>query len=111
MKAICRRRWCDVESSSGVTISHSLFANGNADGIQSGVEDNIAYTISVGDGSTAASDTHNMVRLDPSAEDVIGTLTFAAGPGPTTWEGFRLAAGSPGTGTATDGSNVGIRAP
>jgi hypothetical protein len=40
--------------------------------------------------------------------DVSGTAAFAGGSTPTTWEGWALAAGSPGKGGASDGSDMGI---
>ncbi len=40
---------------------------------------------------------------------IVGTPVFAGGSNPTTWAGWALAPGSPGTGNASDGSNRGIR--
>lgn len=40
--------------------------------------------------------------------DTTGTPTFAGGATPTTWEGYALAAGSPGKGAASGGTDMGI---
>jgi hypothetical protein len=43
------------------------------------------------------------------AKPVIGTPVFAGGKNPTTWAGWALAPASPGTGDASDGTDLGIR--
>jgi hypothetical protein len=43
------------------------------------------------------------------SETVIGAPAFTGGGTPTTWAGWALAAGSPGIGDASDGTNRGLR--
>ena len=44
-----------------------------------------------------------------SGSDFIATPAFVGGGNPRTYAGYELAAGSPGTGRATDGGDVGAR--
>lgn len=73
------------------------------------VYDNIATAILQNNGSTASRRDHNMVRQNAGSGDFIGTPTFVGGANPTTYEGYRLSAGSAGKGAASDGLDVGIR--
>jgi hypothetical protein len=73
------------------------------------VVDNIATMISVNDGSAVAERHHNLVRSGAAAGEIAGSPTYAGGASPTTWEGFRLAAGSLGVKAATDGTDIGSR--
>jgi hypothetical protein len=55
---------------------------------------------------------YNLFTRDTQASGtntVVGTPVFAGGDNPTTWTGWALASGSPGTGDASDGTNRGIR--
>jgi hypothetical protein len=42
------------------------------------------------------------------AHDVRGAPVFVGGASPTTYDGYRLAVGSPGKGAASDGTDIGI---
>jgi len=72
------------------------------------VVDNVATEISLTNGSTAVERHDNMVRRAAAAGDTTGTPIFVGGASPTTYAGFRLAPGSPGSGAASDGTDVGI---
>jgi hypothetical protein len=52
---------------------------------------------------------NNMRTSGASAPNLNGTAQFVGGPKPATYEGYRLAHGSPGKGAASDGLDVGIR--
>ncbi|RXG96242.1 right-handed parallel beta-helix repeat-containing protein [Bradyrhizobium zhanjiangense] len=73
------------------------------------VVDNIATSISLGNGSTAARIDHNLVRIGARAGDTPGSPTFVGGANPATWSGFQLAPNSLGVNSASDGSNLGSR--
>jgi len=72
------------------------------------VQDNIATSVELNDGSTAAVNTKNMLHSGASGTNFNGIPVFVSGSAPTTWAGFKLAYGSPGIGAATDDLNVGI---
>lgn len=57
--------------------------------------------------TTLASNTHNLYS-GASSPNINGSPTFVGGSSPTTYLGFRLAAGSAGENAATDGTDVGI---
>jgi hypothetical protein len=72
------------------------------------IYDNVASKIdNIGNEAIARRD-HNMMRLTALTGDFLGTPTFVGGAHPTTWAGYKLAAGSPGKGAASDGTDVGI---
>jgi hypothetical protein len=73
------------------------------------IENNIATTVDLNNGSTASVNTKNMLRSGASGTNFNGIPVFVGGSAPTTWAGFKLAAGSPGIGAASDGGNVGIQ--
>jgi PKD domain/Right handed beta helix region len=75
------------------------------------IYDNIAQYVGLTGGvnCTPGGNSHNMVRQSPSAGNFLGSPQFVGGANPTTYEGFRLAPGSPGKGAASDGLDVGIR--
>lgn len=73
------------------------------------IVDNIATSISLNNGSTAAQISGNMLREAYGTGNAIGTPVFVGGAAPTTFPGFKLAAGSPGKAAASDGLDVGIR--
>jgi hypothetical protein len=73
------------------------------------IVDNIATSISLNSGSTAARIEGNMLRQGPGAGNFLGTPVYVGGAAPTNIPGFKLAAGSPGKARATDGLDVGIR--
>jgi hypothetical protein len=72
------------------------------------VVDNIATRVDV-DSSTLAARHHNMLRQSAGSGDTTGTPAYSGGASPTTYDGFRLAAGSPGKNAASDGTDVGRR--
>ena len=53
---------------------------------------------------------HNLNGGVPGVGNVKGSPVFVGGKKPTSYAGFRLAAGSPGKGAASDGGDIGIRA-
>lgn len=54
--------------------------------------------------------THNLFSARPQgAAALVGTPAFAGGTSPATFAGFTLAAGSPGKGDASDGTDRGVR--
>lgn len=59
------------------------------------------------DVSTLAVNTKNLFA-GATSPNINGTPIFVGGASPTTWDGFKLAPGSPGIGASTDGTNVGI---
>jgi hypothetical protein len=69
------------------------------------VTDNIATDITAEDGSQIAERHNNLVRQGGGGGDYSGAPRFVGGGG---YGGFRLAAGSPGKGRASDGSDIGI---
>jgi hypothetical protein len=73
------------------------------------VTDNVATGISVSNGSTVARRTGNLLRQGAAPGDILGVPVFAGGPAPSSYAGFRLAAGSPGLLAASDGLAAGIR--
>lgn len=77
-------------------------------GVGTIVTDNIARAISVGKATLGRRD-HNLVQTGAAPGDITGVPVFVGGANPTTWEGFCLAANSPGKGAASDGLDVGIR--
>lgn len=79
-----------------VLIDHKT---GDAPSTGTVVQDNILSEITDTDATGTTLD-HNLMTDDETP--------VYAGP-PTTYDGYRLAAGSPGVGAASDGSNVGIR--
>jgi hypothetical protein len=94
-----------------------MFGGKSSQGAGSGtvVENNILTMFANGDGGLNASYTedHNLIRNSAGngAGDIKGSPVYAGGTTPTTWAGFALAAGSPGIGAASDGTNMGIELP
>ena len=72
------------------------------------VVDNVATGISIANGSTLAAHHHNLVRGRAKSADSVGVPAFVGGRTPADYRGFRLVAGSPGTGAASDGRDAGI---
>jgi hypothetical protein len=73
------------------------------------VSDNIATDVSISNGSTAAQNTHNMLRTAAGSANTIGTPVYSGGSAPGAYSGFTLASSSPGNSAATDGADVGRR--
>ena len=76
------------------------------------VKDNVLAEISItGRTPSYAEEDYNLFthRRGSGANDRLGQPIFVGGERPTTYEGFRLAAGSPGKGTASDGLDRGAR--
>ena len=74
------------------------------------IENNIAISISVNNGSSLALRNKNLVRSGAASSDISGAPTFAGGATPTDTSGFVLAAGSLGKGAASSpaGSDIGV---
>jgi hypothetical protein len=116
-------------SDNGSTVRHNTFADGACSfnlrcgiismGAKSGqpagrgtiVKDNILGEISIGSGqATLAEVTGNLYRsLGGGLGNLTGTPIYTGGSRPTTYAGYILAPGSPGTANASDGLNRGIR--
>jgi hypothetical protein len=77
-------------------------------GVGTQVYDNIATEIDLSAGSTASRRDHNLVRSGAGSGDTVGTPVFASGATPPSYSGYALAAGSPGKGGASDGTDTGI---
>jgi len=73
------------------------------------VTDNIATSVILNNGSTVAAQKRNLFRTRGGPGNLTGVPTYAGGPAPTAYLGFRLAAGSAGAGDGSDGTDVGIR--
>jgi len=82
---------------------------GSTPGYETQVYDNVAAWILAENGSTLMPPHHNLVTRDWQDEDVPGSPSFAGGPDPATFEGFYLAADSPGKNAASDGKDIGVR--
>jgi hypothetical protein len=82
---------------------------GSKSGLSAGsgtiIRDNVMARLSVGDATYSAD--HNLTQSSVSGSgNIVGTPSFV---GPmSTYEGFRLASGSPGKGAASDGTDIGI---
>jgi hypothetical protein len=72
------------------------------------IENNIASGIDLNGGSTAAVNRNNMMRSGATGSNFSGTPAYVGGGSPTTYNGFKLANGSPGRGASTSGTDVGI---
>lgn len=74
------------------------------------VENNIANSITVKNGSSLGQRNTNLVRSGASSSDISGAPTYVGGATPTDTSGFVLAAGSPGKGAASSpsGSDIGV---
>ena len=96
----------------GASCGHFIYGSkeGATPGVGTVVRDNALAAIArVGDGSLAAR-SHNLIASGtPGDSEIRASPAFAGGASPTTFEGFVLAPGSPGKGTASDGTDRGIR--
>jgi Right handed beta helix region len=73
------------------------------------VTDNVASDISLQNGSAVGARHHNLLGAGTALDgDLRGSPRFAEGADPTTYDGFRLATGSPGKDAASDGGDIGI---
>ncbi len=90
---------------------HIILSRKTSDPVGTGTQvyDNVAYVVSLQNSSTAAVNRNNMLRSGVSGQNFSGVPVFEGGSNPTTWEGFKLAANSPGITGASDGGPVGIR--
>jgi hypothetical protein len=93
--------------------SSCLFPNNCDDGRGTIIKDNVLGEISFGEGhAELAENSHNLIReAAGGAEDIVGLPSYRGGAHPTTYAGFALAAGSPGTNDASDGLDRAIRGP
>lgn len=117
----------NLKSDDGSIVRHNTLPDGDCEynqrcghillGAKSGnpasrgtvIRDNILASVSWG-GQTAAEDYNLMaVSRGRGAHTVRGLPTYAGGQAPTSYAGFRLAAGSNGKGTASDGLDRGAR--
>jgi hypothetical protein len=77
------------------------------------IRDNITRSIELFSGGTQvacqpSANDHNMLPSGGGA-NLAGSPVFVGGASPTSYDGFRLAPGSPGVGAASDGLDVGVR--
>ncbi len=75
------------------------------------IRDNVINDVGSEPGRATFSLTHNLIAASGSwgSSNLVGRPTYTGGASPTTWAGFRLAPGSPGSDRASDGLDVGIR--
>jgi hypothetical protein len=101
------RRDCDYNTRCGIMS----FGHKGGDPAPSGtvVRDNIVAELS--QFSSSQSQSHNLFTSDSrnGAGNIFGRPTFVGGARPTTKAGYRLAPGSIGKGTASDGTDMGAR--
>lgn len=117
-------RPCQIElyADIGSTIRHNtLLDRGNngricldhkaADPAGSGtiIDNNIASALDFGNGSTAATNTNNLLAMGGGGGNLSGSPTYVGGALPATWAGLSLTAGSLGKGVGTNpaGSDIG----
>jgi hypothetical protein len=72
------------------------------------IENNVASSISLVNGSTAAVNRNNLLRSGGSGSNLSGTPTYVGGESPTTLNGFLLTATSAGKGDGVNGTDIGI---
>jgi hypothetical protein len=109
----------DVEGCSGCTVSHNVIRNANVfAGVSNGgsptsnliVRDNLFQNGGIGsEGSATFTASYNLNCSCSGLGNITGTPIYTGGTNPTTYGGFHLAAGSPGKGAASDGTDIGIR--
>jgi hypothetical protein len=123
-----RRPYTDLFSDNGSVLRHNTWVDGaceynvrcgvlsvsfkEADGPGTGtvIQDNILNEICCANGSTFTSQNNLLGRQSPRGPGDIGAMPiFQGGAAATTWQGFRLAANSPGKGNASDGLDRGVR--
>jgi hypothetical protein len=121
------RPWgIEVYSDSGSTVRHNTLKygkceydlpcglidvnrkQGSAAGVGTVVTDNVATEISLQNGSALARRGGNLVRMDAESGDMRGVPEFAGGRDPADYDGFFLAADSPGRRSASGASDPGI---
>jgi hypothetical protein len=81
----------------GLTLTDNLVWNGN-------------LTPNGGQPVTYVAEDYNLTHANhgSGAHDTVGSPTFTGGAHPTTFAGYALSAGSPGSGDASDGKNRGV---
>ena len=67
---------------------------------------NVATGVTVQNGSSVAVRHHNLLRQNIAAGDLLGAAALIGGAGPTSYQGFALAPGSPGKGAASDRTDI-----
>jgi hypothetical protein len=76
------------------------------------IENNVLSAISAQNGATFSSRNNLLAYQNPIGPgDRRGSPVYVGGPAPTTYNGFKLAAGSPGRLAASDGRDIGVRFP
>ncbi len=102
---------CDYNQPCGILY----LGNKSSDPASQGtvLKDNILTRVCICSGSVSglAEQSHNLVTNGPAngTADLRGKPTYVGGPGPTTFAGFTLAAGSLGKGNASDATDRGAR--
>jgi hypothetical protein len=100
----------------GALISHNVIwdavrvysGNSNTPSKNVIVRDNVALNLAISAGQASVEDYNLVPSGGAGAHDVTGTPQYVGGTKPTTYAGFKLAAGSPGIGKASDGTDIGI---
>ncbi len=109
----------------GTLFAHNVITNidvfvDHKDGLPPGSKNDIRDNVLVSGALEAPPEeclecviTHNLFSTEPTAgaEAIVATPRFVGGNEPQNGAGWLLAAGSPGTGAASDGGDRGIRAP
>jgi hypothetical protein len=124
------RPWLDLYSDDGSIVRHNTLVDGACEynqrcgqislGSKSGddvgrgtvIENNVLSAISAQNGATFSSRNNLLAYQNPIGPgDRRGSPVYAGGSAPTTYNGFKLAAGSPGRLAASDGRDIGARFP
>jgi hypothetical protein len=124
------RPWLDLYSDDGSIVRHNTLVDGACEfnqrcgqislGNKSGddpgrgtvIENNVLSAISAQDGATFSSRNNLLAYQNPiGAGDRRGSPVYVGGSAPTSYSGFKLAAGSPGRLAASDGRDIGVRFP
>jgi hypothetical protein len=105
-------------------VAHNTFIGGQIDCASHKPEDppssgqvcrDNVYTGTMRQLDPGNSEHHNLCRVGDTncahPTDIKATPVFVGGRNPSSYEGYRLAPGSPGKGAASDGSDIGIRVP
>lgn len=82
--------------------------SGNPAGKGTVVTDNIVQGVGIQEPATTAANEYNLCKeYTAGPHDIKGVPVFTGGVAPSTWGGYRLAAGSPGKNAASDGQDMG----
>jgi hypothetical protein len=100
------RSTCEYYPCGWVSLDHKAT---DPAGVGTQVYDNLGYVVSLGNGSTAARNDHNMLVSGGTGTNFTGNATFVGGTNPTSYAGYALASNSGGKSASSDGLDVGAR--